>query len=147
MRILALDMGDRRIGVALSDQMQLIAQGICTYERKSAAADLDFISALVEQYRVVQLVIGLPRNMNGTYGERAEKTWAFGDALSGRISVPVGYWDERLSTVAAERILIEADVSRKKRKKVIDKMAAVNILQSYLDFLRNKKEMEGKKNG
>jgi putative holliday junction resolvase len=142
-----LDLGDRRIGIAVSDPLLLTAQGLQTYERKEPDADMDYITALVEQYTASIVVIGLPVNMNGTMGPRALISKDFGESLQQRITAKIDYWDERLSTASAERMLIQADVSRKKRKKVIDKMAAVNILQGYLDYLSNRKVMEGMKNG
>lgn len=139
MRIMSLDVGSRTIGIACSDALYLTAQGVETIRRTSLTADFDRIQKLIADYEVEELVIGLPRNMNGTKGERAEKTEEFAAKLQEVISIPVTWWDERLTTVMAERRLIEADVSRKKRKAVIDKMAAVVILQGYLDRRQNEK--------
>lgn len=134
MRIMALDVGEKTIGVAVSDPTGLIAQGIQIINRKSIQKDFSIIKDLVEQYEVHEIIIGLPLNMNGTEGTQTEKTRRFGQKLLSNLEIPVIYWDERLTTMAAERMLVEeADLSRAKRKKVIDKMAAVYILQNYLD--------------
>lgn len=134
MRILALDIGDRTIGVAASDALLCTAQGVETVRRTSLERDLARLAELCETYEADTFVLGMPRNMNGTYGPRAELVKTFAETLSARLpEVKLVFWDERLSTVAAERSLIAADVSRSKRKKVIDKMAAVFILQGYLD--------------
>jgi putative holliday junction resolvase len=139
-RILGIDYGEKRMGMALSDPLGFTAQGLCTYERKGQERDTDYIACLVEEYDIAQIIIGMPRNMNGTYGVSADKVRKFGSLLQERIHIPVNYWDERLTTTAVQRVLIEADVSRKKRKKVIDKLAAVAILQNYLDYQNNIKE-------
>lgn len=134
MRILGLDIGDRTIGVAASDALFCTAQGVETIRRTSPERDLARLEALREAYEADAFVLGMPRNMNGTYGPRAEMVRAFAETLAARMpGVKLVFWDERLSTVAAEKSLIAADVSRGKRKKVIDKMAAVFILQGYLD--------------
>ena len=133
MRIMALDVGSRTIGVACSDALYITAQGIETIRRTSHEKDFQRITELIREYEVDTIVVGMPKNMNGTKGERAEKTEAFVEKMQEVISTPVVFWDERLSTVMAEKSLIAADVSRKKRKEVIDKMAAVVILQGYLD--------------
>lgn len=133
MRIMALDVGSRTIGVACSDALYMTAQGVETIRRTSWAKDFERLLQLINDYEVEEIVVGMPRNMNGTKGERAEKTEEFVERLKGVTTLPITYWDERLSTVMAERSLIAADVSRRKRKAVIDKMAAVVILQGYLD--------------
>ncbi|MBA9086972.1 putative Holliday junction resolvase [Fontibacillus solani] len=133
MKILGLDYGDRRIGVALSDAFGWTAQGLEVIERRREGEEFDRIAYLVDQNAVEEVVVGLPKNMNGTIGPRGEICMAFADALKDRLQVPVILWDERLTTVSAHRTLIEADVSRKKRKGVVDKMAASLILQNYLD--------------
>jgi len=136
MRILALDVGDKTIGVAASDELLLTAQGIEVIRRTSLERDFLRLGELIVQYEVSRVLIGLPKNMNGTIGTRAELVQQFAAAVAGRFpSVEVKMWDERLSTVAAQRTLIAADVSRAKRRLVIDKMAAVFILQGYLDSL------------
>lgn len=136
MRIMSLDLGSRTIGIACSDALLMTAQGIETIRRTSFEKDFNRLQELIAEYEVHELVVGMPKNMNGTKGERAEKTEEFVEKMKEVIDLPVTYWDERLSTVMAERQLIAADVSRKKRKSVIDKMAAVVILQGYLDRLQ-----------
>lgn len=134
-RILGLDVGDRRIGVAVSDSFGWTAQGVKVIDRKNRNW-LQELDQLVEQYQVKELVVGLPRNMNGTVGPRGELCQQLAEQLKERYDCPVHFWDERLSTVAAERTLIDADLSRRKRKKVIDQIAATWILQGFLDALR-----------
>ena len=136
MRIMSLDVGSRTIGIACSDALLMTAQGIETIRRTSLEKDFNRLQELIAEYEVHELVVGMPKNMNCTKGERAEKTEEFVEKMKEVIDLPVTYWDERLSTVMAERQLIAADVSRKKRKSVIDKMAAVVILQGYLDRLQ-----------
>ena len=136
MRIMSLDVGSRTIGIACSDALLMTAQGIETIRRTSLEKDFNRLQELIAEYEVHELVVGMPKNMNGTKGERAEKTEEFVEKMKEVIDLPVSYWDERLSTVMAERQLIAADVSRNKRKSVIDKMAAVVILQGYLDRLQ-----------
>lgn len=138
MRIMALDVGSRTIGIACSDALLMTAQGIETIRRTSLEKDFQRLQELIDQYEVHELVVGMPKHMNGTKGERAEKTEEFVAQMKKVIHLPVSFWDERLSTVMAEKQLIAADVSRKKRKEVIDKMAAVVILQGYLDRLQFK---------
>lgn len=133
---MSLDVGSRTIGIACSDALLMTAQGIETIRRTSLEKDFNRLQELITEYEVHELVVGMPKNMNGTKGERAEKTEEFVEKMKEVIDLPVTYWDERLSTVMAERQLIAADVSRKKRKFVIDKMAAVVILQGYLDRLQ-----------
>lgn len=136
-RVLALDVGEVRIGLALSDPFGWTAQGLESYTRRSREKDREHILAIMKPYEPLTLLFGMPRNMNGSYGPQAEKIQAYAHELSGwlegQVAFDVAFFDERLTTAAAERILISADVSRKKRKKVIDKMAAVQILQGYLD--------------
>ncbi|WP_206812687.1 Holliday junction resolvase RuvX [Paradesulfitobacterium ferrireducens] len=134
MRIMGLDYGERTIGVAVSDALRLTAQGITTIRR--SRTELEELEDIIASYEVSEVVLGYPKNMNGTVGPRAQLTEAFAQVLRERFGLPVEFWDERLSTVAAQRSLLEADVSRAKRKKVIDKMAAVVILQGYLDRLQ-----------
>lgn len=139
MRILGLDYGTKTTGVAVSDPMGWTAQGleiIRRQEDEQIKATLNRIAQLCETYKVEKIVLGLPKNMNNTLGERGEKTLLFKEKLEARLKLPVEMWDERLSTVAAESVLLEADVSRKKRKNVIDKLAATIILQNYLDARR-----------
>lgn len=133
---MALDVGSRTIGIACSDALLMTAQGIETIRRTSLENDFNRLRELISEYEVHELVVGMPKNMNGTKGDRAEKTEEFVEKMKAVIDLSVTFWDERLSTVMAERQLIAADVSRKKRKGVIDKMAAVVILQGYLDRLQ-----------
>ncbi len=135
-RYLGLDVGSRTIGVAVSDLLGLTAQGVTTIRRRSLEYDLDELGKIVREYGAEAFVLGLPLNMNGSEGESAERARALGDALNERFALPIIYQDERLSTVSAERVLIAGDVSRKGRKQVIDKLAAVFILQSFLDRSR-----------
>lgn len=143
MRILGLDFGSKTVGVAVSDGLLLTAQGIETIERKDEnklRKTCARIEELIAEYEITEIVLGLPKNMNNTEGERVEKTKAFGEMLERRTGLPVHYWDERLTTVAAEQILIESGVRRENRKAVIDKVAAGLILQGYLDCLKTKEK-------
>lgn len=135
MRIMALDVGEKRIGVALSDLLGITAQPLMTYNRTQSnqKADIEDLSELITKHEVEKLVVGLPKNMNNTLGFKAEEVQSFIAALVKAHPIDVEWVDERLTTVSAERTLLEADVSRKKRKKVIDMMAAVLILQTYLE--------------
>ncbi|MDX8364111.1 Holliday junction resolvase RuvX [Cytobacillus sp. IB215665] len=135
MRILGLDVGTKTIGVAVSDEMGWTAQGIETIKIDEERNEfrLDRLKELIQQYEVQKIVVGFPKNMNGTVGPRGEACIAFAKLIEETFQLETQLWDERLSTMAAERVLLSADVSRKKRKKVIDKMAAVMILQGYLD--------------
>lgn len=133
-RYMSLDIGDATIGVAVSDLLGLTAQGVETIRRTELSADLDRLGALAEEYEAAAFVAGLPKHMNGDEGERCAIVRAFMAEAAQRFpAMEIHYWDERLSTVAASRVLIAGDVSRKKRRKVIDKMAAVYILQGFLD--------------
>lgn len=143
MRILGLDFGSKTVGVAVSDGLLLTAQGVETIERKDEnklRKTCARIEELIAEYEITEIVLGLPKNMNNTEGERAEKTKAFGEMLERRTGLPVHYWDERLTTVAAEQILMESGVRRENRKAVIDKVAAGLILQGYLDCLKTKEK-------
>ena len=147
MRSLALDIGDKTIGIAASDLLNLTAQGVKTIKRTSNKEDLRQLGEIIKQYDAEILVFGYPKNMNGTEGERCELVKKFAEKVSKAFpNVKQIFWDERLSTVAAEKNLIAADVSRAKRKKVIDKMAAVYILQGYLDSLNLKGSISVAKN-
>ena len=136
MRILGLDIGTKRIGVAVSDDMAIIANGRETLERKGLDEDLKAISDISKKEKVQMIVVGLPKNMDGSIGIMARDVMDFASQLGEFTGLPVKLWDERLSTVEAEKLLISADVSRKKRKKVIDKLAATIILQSFLNSRR-----------
>lgn len=130
---IGLDVGDVRIGIAVSDMLGMIANARESYTRKGLENDLRYFTDLAKAENADAFVLGLPKNMDGTEGERVEVTREFGDKLHEFSGLPVVYMDERLSTVAAERMLIQADVRRDKRKNVIDKVAACIILQNYLD--------------
>ncbi len=134
-RILALDPGTKRIGVALSDELGWTAQPLETFERKTLAADLAHIKALADRHAVREIVIGMPVRMDGRVGPAAQSAQQFLEAVQSTVGVPVVAWDERLTTKAAEQILIEADVSRKKRKGAVDRVAAALLLKSYLEHL------------
>lgn len=136
MRILGLDLGEKTIGIAVSDPMGWTAQGVAVLRRAGDKQDFAALRELVEEYQVQSFVLGMPRRTDGRYGPEAEKVYSFGSELERRFSLPVEYWDERFSTVQAERILLEGDVSRAKRRQVIDKVAAAVILQAYLDYKR-----------
>jgi len=133
MRVMGLDYGDRRIGVAVSDALRWTAQGLTVVERRRDGGELDQIAEIAQQNEVSEVVVGLPKNMNGTIGTRGEICIAFAEQIKQKLNLPVHLWDERLTTVAAERTLAEAEVGLKKRKQVVDKMAATLILQNYLD--------------
>ncbi len=135
MRIMGLDVGTKTVGVAISDALGWTAQGIETVKINEELGEfgIERIKELVKEYAVTEFVVGFPKNMNNTVGPRGEASENYKKLLEETFNLPVKLWDERLTTMAAERMLIEADVSRKKRKQVIDKMAAVMILQGYLD--------------
>ena len=138
LRILAFDVGEKRIGVAVSDLLGITAQGVETYSRSdNLEQDVKYLLQLAESYKPVKLLFGMPRNMDGSYGMQADYTRAFADEVLKGWDGDYAYWDERLTTASARRMLIEADVRRDKRKGVIDKVAAVLILQSYLDAKGN----------
>ena len=132
-RKMGLDLGDVNIGIAFSDPLNIFASGYENYRRRELDIDLDYIVELIKQKDVDTIVVGLPLNMDGTKGERVKKTYAFCAELAKKTSVPIEYIDERLTTVSAQKFLISAGVRREKRKKVVDKIAACIILQSYLD--------------
>ncbi len=131
MTILGLDVGEKRIGVALAEG--LLAIPLTVIDRRVEETDMELIMALVEEYKAERIVVGLPRLMNGDIGTQAEETLTFSGALAEHVDIPVDTWDERLSTVTAERLLIDAGMKRKKRKGKLDAMAAAIILQAYLD--------------
>ncbi|EQB88687.1 putative pre-16S rRNA nuclease [bioreactor metagenome] len=135
MRVLGLDVGDRTIGVAISDPLGFTAQGITTIKRKNIEYDIEEVLKICKEYNVDTIISGMPKNMNGTIGTQGEKVMEFCDKLKENIEVPLKYWDERLTTVAAHKAMLEADLSRSKRKKIVDKIAATYILQGYLDSI------------
>jgi putative Holliday junction resolvase len=134
-RILALDPGTKRIGVALSDELGWTAQPLETFERKSLNVDIAHINELVRRHEVREIVVGMPIQLNGRMGPAAQSAQQFLEALQAAVGIPVVAWDERLTTKAAEQMLIEADVSRKKRKGAVDRVAAALLLKSYLEHL------------
>jgi putative Holliday junction resolvase len=138
MRILGIDIGTKRIGIAISDELGWTAQGIKTLHRSHGESDLGEIRDIVREYGVEKIVVGLPRNMNGSLGPQAEMALGFVEELKEILDVPIITWDERLSTVEATKMFIRADLSRKKRKRKVDMTAAILILQSYLDSLSRK---------
>ncbi len=132
-RILALDVGHKRIGLAVSDPLGLTAQGLGVLERKDWDRDLSKILEVASPYRVQEVLVGLPRHMDGRLGDQAEEILALAQALAEALGAKVATWDERLTTVEAERLLINADMSRRRRRRVVDQVAATLILQAYLD--------------
>lgn len=134
LRILAFDIGEKRIGIAVSDPLGITAQGIETYHRSDdTQKDIDYLLKIADRYKPVKIVFGMPRNMDGSYGMQAEITRTFADEVLRLWDGDHAFQDERLTTASARRVLLEADMRRDKRKQVIDKIAAVLILQSYLD--------------
>ena len=147
MRILGLDYGSKTVGVAVSDPLGFTAQGVEIIRRKSEnkmRQSLARIEELIAQYQVEEIVLGLPKNMNNTLGDRAEKSLELKETLERRTGLPVVMWDERLTTVSANRVLMETGVRRENRKEHVDEIAAVFILQGYLDYLANKNEETGR---
>ena len=136
-RLMGLDVGDKTIGVAVSDLMGLTAQGVKTIKRVGKKKDIEALKEIIKERQVNKIVSGLPKNMNGTLGPQGEKVIKFCELLEEETGIKIEYWDERLSTVAAERTLIQGNVRRENRKGVIDMVAAVIILQGYLDRQRN----------
>ncbi|MGM0396700.1 MAG: Holliday junction resolvase RuvX [Bacillota bacterium] len=134
-RILGLDVGTKRIGVAVSDPLGFTAQGVTTIERIGMKKDMAAIEELLRKYVCSKVVVGMPKNMNGTIGPSGEMAQKVGEKIKNKFNIEVIYVDERLSTVSAERILIEGDVRRENRKKYVDKVAATFILQTYLDSI------------
>lgn len=132
-RKMGLDLGNVNIGIAFSDPLGMFASGFVNYRRRQLEQDLQYIADLAAEKQVDTIVVGLPKNMDGTDGERVQFTYDFCDELKKFTSIPIVYQDERLTTVSAEKLLISADVRREKRKTVIDEVAASIILQSYLD--------------
>lgn len=137
MRIMGLDFGSKTVGVAISDPLLITAQGIEIIRRKDEnklRQTLARIEELIVEYEVSEIVLGLPKNMNDTIGDRAELSLEFQDKLERRTGLPVTMWDERLTTVAADKVMMEAGIRREHRKDYVDKIAAVFILQGYLDY-------------
>lgn len=133
MRYLALDVGERRVGLAVSDMLNITAQGLCTYVRRDDGHDIERLCEIAREYAPCELVFGLPRNMDGSTGFQAEAVRAFADEICGALGCPGHFVDERLTSVSAHRILTQGDVRGKKRKAAVDKIAAVLILESFLE--------------
>ena len=134
MRKMALDYGEVRIGIAFSDLLNIIANGYETYTRRNEQADIEYLCKLAKEREVDTIILGLPVNMDGSEGERAQATREFGQKLLDASGLTIKYFDERLTSASAERLLIQADMRREKRKQVIDKVSATIILQNYLDM-------------
>jgi putative Holliday junction resolvase len=137
MRVLGIDYGHKRLGLALSDEGETLASPLPVYRRRDTTEDHAFLAQLVEEREVSQIVVGLPRNMDGSLGEMAKQVLAFVETLRKKTHLPVGTFDERLTSAEAERVLIQADLSRKRRKTLKDSLAAVLILQGSLDSVKN----------
>jgi putative Holliday junction resolvase len=145
MKVLGLDMGEKRIGIAISDEFGWTAQGLKILDRRSIEDDILEIKNLILNEKVTEVVVGLPKNMDGSLGIEAQKVLSFVKMMERSLSIPIVLWDERWTTSEATRLLIKADLSRKKRRKVLDKLAAVLILQTYLDSLscdENRKDQQ-----
>ncbi|MCH8029340.1 MAG: Holliday junction resolvase RuvX [Candidatus Dadabacteria bacterium] len=138
MRVLALDVGTKTIGVAVSDELRITANGLVTLRRKTLERDIEELAKIVAEYRPGEIVVGVPYVGDGTVGGRGKEILRFSERVAAELGVSVVHWDESFSTFEAERALIEADVSREKRRKVVDKMAAVVILKEYLESIRDK---------
>lgn len=138
MRILGLDIGTKTIGVAVSDPLGLTAQGVTTIKRKNYRYDVEQVRKIYEEYGAESIVAGMPKNMNGTMGPSSEMVMTLCEKIKSDFNPKIEYWDERLTTVAAHRAMLEADLSRNKRSKIVDKVAATYILQGYLDRLNIK---------
>lgn len=135
-RILGLDIGDVRIGIAISDELEITAQGLPTFKRKYLEKDIEGIKDIIESHEIMTVIVGLPKMLDGTIGVQAQKVIDFTNILKTKINVPVIFWDERLTTSEVNKMLIDADVRRSKRREVADKLAAQLILQGYLDRKR-----------
>ncbi len=133
LRILALDVGNKRIGVALSDELNILAQPLYTIHRKGLERDIQEIVNIIKEKNVGTVIVGLPKNMDGTVGFQGEKTQKFAEILMQNIEIPLIMWDERLTTISARRIMIENDVKQKDKKNLVDTVAAVVILENYLN--------------
>jgi putative Holliday junction resolvase len=140
MRLMGLDIGSHTIGVAVSDELGITAQGLKTIRRKSKEDDFKEILKIIDECEIVKVVVGLPKNTDGTLGKQAEMVFHWIKTLRERIKLPVVTWDERFSTIEASKVLLEADLSRKKRKEAVDKLAAVLILQGYMNRSRNQND-------
>jgi len=145
MRILGIDYGHRRLGIAVSDDEKILASPLSVYSRCNLDVDLAFLLGIVKENEVERVVVGLPRNMNGSIGKMAKEALSFAWKLRKKIGIPISTFDERMTSVEAERVLVEMNLSRKRRKGLRDSIAAVLILQGYLDRLGTKKDQESEK--
>lgn len=140
-RILAIDYGARKVGLAVSDELGLTAQGLPTYRRGNKKTDFDYLRRLIRQHGVTEIVVGLPLRMSGEEGIQAEKVHAFAEELRSKFKLPVHLFDERLTSVEANRVLRETEMSIQRRAQVVDQLAAVLILQAYLEFRKTTLQM------
>jgi|SRR3990170_5611905 len=138
MRIMGIDYGEKRFGIALSDPLGITAQGLPTIERTSIQEDIKKIINIIQEKEVEEIVLGLPKHLNNTLGDKAKEVLNFIDTLKKHINIPIKTFDERFSTVRANRAMLEGDLSRKKRKERVDMIAAQLILQGYLDMIKTK---------
>lgn len=134
MRIIGLDVGERRIGISVSDPEKKVAIGLKTLERENTRKDIEKIEDIIKDYQVEEIVLGYPKNMDGSIGSTAKKVLEFGEELRGFVNLNVVFWDERVTTLEAEKVLIKGNVRRRKRKEIIDTLSAILILQNYLDY-------------
>ncbi|HBB28048.1 MAG TPA: Holliday junction resolvase RuvX [Clostridiales bacterium] len=135
-RLIGLDVGDRTIGIAVSDLLMITAQGVTTIKRTNLKADIQELKKIIDEYNVTKIIVGMPKMMDGTVGIQGEKVIEFTEKMKAKIDLPVDFQDERLTTALSEKILISADVKRNKRKEVIDKLAAVQILTTYMERMK-----------
>ena len=135
-RLIGLDVGDRTIGVAVSDLLMITAQGVTTIKRTNLKADIQELKKIIEEYNVTKIIVGMPKMMDGSVGIQGEKVLEFTEKMKAKIDLPVDFQDERLTTALSEKFLISADVKRNKRKQVIDKLAAVQILTTYMERMK-----------
>lgn len=135
-RLIGLDVGDRTIGIAVSDLLMITAQGVTTIKRTNLKADIQELKKIIDEYNVIKIIVGMPKMMDGTVGIQGEKVIEFTEKMKAKIDLPVDFQDERLTTALSEKILISADVKRNKRKEVIDKLAAVQILTTYMERMK-----------
>ncbi len=135
-RLIGLDVGDRTIGIAVSDLLMITAQGVTTIKRTNLKADIQELKKIIDEYNVTKIIVGMPKMMDGTIGIQGEKVIEFTEKMKAKIDLPVDFQDERLTTALSEKILISADVKRNKRKEVIDKLAAVQILTTYMERMK-----------
>lgn len=144
MKILGIDYGEKRIGLAMSDASNMVASSLKVLNRDTTRNWLGEIKTIIDENKIEKIVIGLPRNMNGSIGEKAKEALAFMKVLGKVVKVPIVTWDERLTTVSAEKVLLQADLSRKKRKDILDKLSACIILQNYLDSIEYSQKEKSK---